>query len=48
MAWRSSGGSNRDLVENMWRNKLITHPEVKEAFLKVSLFPRPLSLPRNP
>ncbi|KAL2023276.1 hypothetical protein VTK56DRAFT_3014 [Thermocarpiscus australiensis] len=35
MAWRSSGGSNRDLVENLWRHQLITHPEVKEAFLKV-------------
>ncbi|KAK4098502.1 protein-L-isoaspartate O-methyltransferase [Parathielavia hyrcaniae] len=35
MAWRSSGGSNRDLVENLWRNNLITHPLVKEAFLKV-------------
>jgi len=35
MAWRSSGGSNRDLIENLWRNKLITHPQVKEAFLKV-------------
>ncbi|KAL2128947.1 hypothetical protein VTI74DRAFT_8430 [Chaetomium olivicolor] len=35
MAWRSSGGSNRDLVENLWRNGLITHPQVKEAFLKV-------------
>ncbi|KAK3902846.1 hypothetical protein C8A05DRAFT_43799 [Staphylotrichum tortipilum] len=35
MAWRSSGGSNRDLIENLWRNQLITHPQVKEAFLKV-------------
>ncbi|AEO60359.1 hypothetical protein MYCTH_2140326 [Thermothelomyces thermophilus ATCC 42464] len=35
MAWRSSGASNRDLIENLWRNRLITHPEVKEAFLKV-------------
>ncbi|KAK4118659.1 protein-L-isoaspartate O-methyltransferase [Parathielavia appendiculata] len=35
MAWRSSGASNRDLVENLWRNSLITHPQVKEAFLKV-------------
>ncbi|KAL2163822.1 hypothetical protein VTH06DRAFT_5881 [Thermothelomyces fergusii] len=35
MAWRSSGASNRELVENLWRNKLITRPEVKEAFLKV-------------
>lgn len=35
MAWRSSGASNRDLVENLWRHELITHPQVKEAFLKV-------------
>jgi len=35
MAWRSSGASNRDLVENLWRNELITEPRVKEAFLKV-------------
>ncbi|KAH6614485.1 protein-L-isoaspartate O-methyltransferase, partial [Chaetomium sp. MPI-SDFR-AT-0129] len=35
MAWRSSGTSNRELIENLWRNKLITSPEVKEAFLKV-------------
>ncbi|KAJ4288341.1 hypothetical protein N0V88_007379 [Collariella sp. IMI 366227] len=34
MAWRCSGGSNRDLIENLWRNSLITHPQVKEAFLK--------------
>ncbi|GAB1316977.1 Protein-beta-aspartate methyltransferase [Madurella fahalii] len=35
MAWRSSGATNRDLIENLWRNELITHPDVKEAFLKV-------------
>jgi hypothetical protein len=44
MAWRSSGGSNRDLIENMWRNQLITHPQVKEAFLKVTPFHPPLCL----
>ncbi|KAK4035354.1 hypothetical protein C8A01DRAFT_48447 [Parachaetomium inaequale] len=37
MAWRSSGGSNRDLVENLWRNKLITHPEVDRAHYAPSL-----------
>ncbi|KAK4153439.1 hypothetical protein C8A00DRAFT_43622 [Chaetomidium leptoderma] len=31
MAWRSSGGSNRDLIENLWRNQLITHPQVDRA-----------------
>ncbi|KAK1752870.1 hypothetical protein QBC47DRAFT_453576 [Echria macrotheca] len=35
MAWRSSGASNRDLIENLWRNDLIKNPQVKEAFLKV-------------
>ncbi|KAI1207518.1 S-adenosyl-L-methionine-dependent methyltransferase [Annulohypoxylon truncatum] len=35
MAWRSSGASNAELVENLWRNKLITQPLVKAAFLKV-------------
>lgn len=35
MAWRSSGTSNATLVENLWRNKLITQPLVKEAFLRV-------------
>ncbi|XXH01059.1 mitochondrial acyl carrier protein [Hypoxylon texense] len=35
MAWRSSGTSNAELVENLWRNKLITQPLVKSAFLKV-------------
>ncbi|KAL1839264.1 hypothetical protein VTJ49DRAFT_1701 [Mycothermus thermophilus] len=35
MAWRSSGTSNAELVENMVRNGLIKEPEVKEAFLKV-------------
>ncbi|KAF3066344.1 Protein-L-isoaspartate(D-aspartate) O-methyltransferase [Daldinia childiae] len=35
MAWRSSGATNAELVENLWRNKLITQPLVKSAFLKV-------------
>ncbi|KAI0098462.1 protein-L-isoaspartate O-methyltransferase [Daldinia grandis] len=35
MAWRSSGRNNVELVENLWRNKLITQPLVKSAFLKV-------------
>ncbi|PKS12331.1 hypothetical protein jhhlp_001631 [Lomentospora prolificans] len=35
MAWRSTGTSNSELVENMWRHKLIQDPRVKEAFLKV-------------
>lgn len=36
MAWRSSGSSNDDLVEQLWRNGLITDERVKEAFRKVS------------
>ncbi|KAI5859940.1 protein-L-isoaspartate O-methyltransferase, partial [Durotheca rogersii] len=35
MPWRSSGRSNAELVENLWRNELITSPRVKEAFLSV-------------
>ncbi|KAI0121717.1 protein-L-isoaspartate O-methyltransferase [Xylariales sp. AK1849] len=35
MAWRSSGQSNVALVENMYKNSLITSPIVKAAFLKV-------------
>ena len=35
MAWKSSGGSNRDLIENMWNNSLIQTQAVKDAFLKV-------------
>ncbi|KAK0624327.1 protein-L-isoaspartate O-methyltransferase [Immersiella caudata] len=35
MAWRSSGATNRDLIENLWRNNLIKSPTVKSAFLKV-------------
>ena len=35
MAWRSSGATNRDLIENLWRNDLIKDSKVKEAFLKV-------------
>ncbi|KAI1802537.1 protein-L-isoaspartate O-methyltransferase [Daldinia bambusicola] len=35
MAWRSSGRSNEELVENLWRLNLITNPLTKAAFLKV-------------
>ncbi|EFY97875.2 protein-L-isoaspartate(D-aspartate) O-methyltransferase [Metarhizium robertsii] len=35
MAWRCSGGSNEQLIENLWRSGLITDPRAKEAFLKV-------------
>ncbi|KAI2627586.1 protein-L-isoaspartate O-methyltransferase [Hypoxylon sp. NC1633] len=35
MAWRSSGTSNATLVENLWRNKLLTQPLAKAAFLRV-------------
>ncbi|KAM7218052.1 Protein of unknown function (DUF2370) domain containing protein [Rhypophila decipiens] len=35
MAWRSSGATNTDLIENLWRNKMITTPVVKSAFLSV-------------
>ncbi|KAI0397943.1 protein-L-isoaspartate O-methyltransferase [Xylariaceae sp. FL0594] len=35
MAWRSSGKCNNSLVENLWRNGMITQEAVKNAFLKV-------------
>ncbi|KAG6176958.1 hypothetical protein E4U36_007621 [Claviceps purpurea] len=35
MAWHCSGLTNAQLVENMWRNGLITDERAKEAFLKV-------------
>ncbi|KAM5341832.1 hypothetical protein ACJ41O_014863 [Fusarium nematophilum] len=35
MAWRCTGVSNSELIENMWRSGLITDSRVKEAFLKV-------------
>lgn len=43
MAWRCSGSTNESLIENMWKNGLITDPRVKEAFLKV----RPHHIPRS-
>jgi protein-L-isoaspartate(D-aspartate) O-methyltransferase len=35
MAWRSTGATNAELIENMWKNELIKNASVKEAFLKV-------------
>ncbi|KAI0449906.1 protein-L-isoaspartate O-methyltransferase [Xylaria acuta] len=35
MAWRSSGSSNRALVENLVRNKMITSDAITSAFLSV-------------
>ncbi|KAK2594464.1 hypothetical protein QQS21_007810 [Conoideocrella luteorostrata] len=35
MAWRCSGTTNAQLIENMWRSGLITDTRAKEAFLKV-------------
>ena len=36
MAWRCSGSSNTELIENMFRHGLITDPTVKQAFLNVT------------
>lgn len=47
MAWRSSGATNRELIENLSRNNLIKSPAVKEAFLKVPPFPPPPLSPFN-
>ncbi|KAI1169695.1 protein-L-isoaspartate O-methyltransferase-domain-containing protein [Nemania sp. FL0916] len=35
MAWRSSGRCNTSLVDNLWKNGLITQDAVKRAFLAV-------------
>ncbi|KAK3290978.1 protein-L-isoaspartate O-methyltransferase [Chaetomium fimeti] len=35
MAWRSSSGSNRGLIENLYRNGLIKDTRVRDAFLTV-------------
>lgn len=35
MAWRCSGASNRELVENLFQNGLIESPRVKGAMLSV-------------
>lgn len=35
MAWRSSGTSNEDLIQQLWRNGLITNDKVRDAFLQV-------------
>lgn len=35
MAWRCTGATNAELIENMWKNQLISDARVKEAFLKV-------------
>lgn len=35
MAWRSSGATNADLIENLWRNGMLKSPAAKEAFLRV-------------
>ena len=35
MAWRCTGSTNTELIENMWRHRLISDAKVKDAFLKV-------------
>jgi len=35
MAWRSSGSTNEDLINNLYTNKLITNERVKQAMLGV-------------
>ncbi len=35
MAWRSSGGSHRELIENLYRNGLIKDQRIKESMLRV-------------
>ena len=35
MAWRSSGGTHRELIENLYKNGLIKDQRIKEAMLQV-------------
>lgn len=35
MAWRSSGGTHRELIENLSKNGLIKDQRIKEAMLQV-------------
>ena len=35
MAWRSSGGSNAELIDNLVKNNVITNPAVAEVMKKV-------------
>ena len=35
MAWRSSGASHRELIENLYKNGLIKDQRIKEAMLQV-------------
>jgi hypothetical protein len=35
MAWRSSGGSHRELIENLYRNGLIKDQRIKEVMLQI-------------
>jgi protein-L-isoaspartate(D-aspartate) O-methyltransferase len=37
MAWRSSGRTNEELIENLYRNGLVTSSRVREAMKKVLL-----------
>lgn len=44
MAWRCSGGSNDELVDNMWRNGVITDERVRDVMKRVSFGLKFLSL----
>lgn len=44
MAWRCGGETNTELVENLFRNKIVQTTRVKEAMLKVNLLRPPLRL----
>ncbi len=35
MAWRSSGASHRELIENLFKNGLIKDQRIKEAMLSI-------------
>lgn len=37
MAWRSSGNTNKELVDNLFKHGLITSERVRDAMLKVGI-----------
>jgi protein-L-isoaspartate(D-aspartate) O-methyltransferase len=41
MAWRCSGSTNTELIENLCKAGLIKHERVKEAMIGVSCHPTP-------
>lgn len=41
MAWHSSGATNEEMIDNLFKNGLITSSRVRDAMMKVRLLPPP-------